>query len=222
MRDAGHAGCGAQTGHARNRTAGTARQPLVWRGRCRAHPSTPLAVCGPVYFSLLSLLAVSKPARPSPSPTRSAPTLHFGADRLPGLPVGRLLLGADADLQVAKFPWRNAHIRQRAPCWRARQPHPRRQVHRRGGPQGDRCRGRPAPERPSPLLRRRAWSPSSSQRGRPHRRAAEAALCGTARSRALPRTWPRWWGKEWSRAAIRTARTPGRRPRRRRARRAPT
>ncbi|GAA1932699.1 hypothetical protein GCM10009753_77950 [Streptantibioticus ferralitis] len=29
--------------------------------------------------------------------------LDSGADRIPGLPVGRLLLGADADLRVAEF-----------------------------------------------------------------------------------------------------------------------
>lgn len=34
--------------------------------------------------------------------------LHFGADRVAGLPLGCLLLGADAELQVAEFSWRKA------------------------------------------------------------------------------------------------------------------
>lgn len=35
--------------------------------------------------------------------------LHSGADRVAGLPLGRLLLGADAELQVAEFSWGKAH-----------------------------------------------------------------------------------------------------------------
>lgn len=35
---------------------------------------------------------------------------HTGADRIAGLPAGRLLLSADADLQVAEFSWGKAHV----------------------------------------------------------------------------------------------------------------
>jgi hypothetical protein len=35
--------------------------------------------------------------------------LHSGADRVAGLPLERLLLGADAELQVAELSWRKAH-----------------------------------------------------------------------------------------------------------------
>ena len=35
--------------------------------------------------------------------------LDSGADRVAGLPVGCLLLGADAELQVAEFSWGKAH-----------------------------------------------------------------------------------------------------------------
>jgi hypothetical protein len=35
--------------------------------------------------------------------------LYSGADRVAGLPLGRLLLGADAELQVAEFSWGKAH-----------------------------------------------------------------------------------------------------------------
>jgi hypothetical protein len=31
--------------------------------------------------------------------------LHSGTNRIPGPPVGRVLLGADTELQVAQFPW---------------------------------------------------------------------------------------------------------------------
>jgi hypothetical protein len=36
--------------------------------------------------------------------------LHSGADRVTGLPAGRLLLGAGADLQVAEFLRGKAHV----------------------------------------------------------------------------------------------------------------
>ncbi|GAA4003266.1 hypothetical protein GCM10022232_47900 [Streptomyces plumbiresistens] len=35
--------------------------------------------------------------------------LDSGADRVAGLPVGCLLFGADAELQVAEFSWGKAH-----------------------------------------------------------------------------------------------------------------
>jgi hypothetical protein len=35
---------------------------------------------------------------------------HSGSGRVSGLPVGRLLLGADAELQVAEFSWGKAHV----------------------------------------------------------------------------------------------------------------
>lgn len=38
-------------------------------------------------------------------------SLHSGADRVAGLPLGCLLLGADAELQVAEFSWGNPTVR---------------------------------------------------------------------------------------------------------------
>ena len=37
--------------------------------------------------------------------------LHSGADRVAGLPLGRLLLGTDAELQVTEFSWGNPTVR---------------------------------------------------------------------------------------------------------------
>ncbi|WP_328744585.1 hypothetical protein OHT57_04400 [Streptomyces sp. NBC_00285] len=37
--------------------------------------------------------------------------LDSGADRVAGLPVGGLLLGADAELQVAEFSWGKPTVR---------------------------------------------------------------------------------------------------------------
>lgn len=37
--------------------------------------------------------------------------LHSGADRVARLPVGSLLLGADAELQVAEFSWGKPTVR---------------------------------------------------------------------------------------------------------------
>ena len=36
---------------------------------------------------------------------------HFGGDRVAGLPLGRLLLGADVELQVAEFSWGKPSVR---------------------------------------------------------------------------------------------------------------
>lgn len=56
------------------------------------------------------MLQVGLGLSPVAAPTHAVPVgelvdgaLHSRSDRIPGLPVGRLLLGADADLQIAEF-----------------------------------------------------------------------------------------------------------------------
>ena len=56
------------------------------------------------------MLQVGLGLSPIAAPTHAVPVgelvdgaLHSGTDRIPGLPVGRVLLGADAELQVAEF-----------------------------------------------------------------------------------------------------------------------
>jgi len=44
--------------------------------------------------------------------------LHSGTDRIPGLPVGRLLLGADAELQVVEFSRGKPTLRAPSRGWR--------------------------------------------------------------------------------------------------------